>query len=225
MKKTVTLVLLAACCINGYSQDGNVSIKFCPLALADFVSFPTIQGGVEIKCSNRFTWYNEVGIKYADAYYNNTDTSFIKSSGFKLKTEVRYYFQRKYKTTFTGFYVAANAFFINDHHNAQIDYRSTGNDSTINTDVFGVKKNVFGVNAVFGVQLKIYKRFMFDAFAGVGIRYKHITTINEEYNKNVDAIISPIDLNIPAYIRGIDADGGSSVVPSITTGFRICYKL
>ncbi len=222
MKKITLLVLLAQLCWNCYGQYDRISIKFCPLAAIDVVGFPTIQAGVEIKFSDRITWYNELGIKYASSYINQTDTSFINASGFKIKSEVRYYFQRRHKTTFNGFYLAANAFFTQDHHNTQISYYHLS-DTTTQTDVFGVKKIVFGGNALFGYQQTVYKRFMIDVYAGLGLRYRHINTINKQYDKNADAIISGIDFNVPYYVRSIDADGGSSFVPSITAGFRICY--
>jgi hypothetical protein len=46
MKRLLTLVLVLAS-FNASSQQGKVTLRFCPLALADEISFPTIQGGVQ----------------------------------------------------------------------------------------------------------------------------------------------------------------------------------
>jgi hypothetical protein len=46
-----------------FSQSGKVIAKFCPLGLADEVSFPTIQGGLEIGLTKRIAWYNELNIE------------------------------------------------------------------------------------------------------------------------------------------------------------------
>lgn len=202
-------------------KNNKFLIKFCPLALMDEISFPTIQGGIEFKLSNNITWYNEIGIKYKNSYIDSKDSGFIKSAGFKLKTEIRYYFERENNLSFDGYYFAANAFFIKDHHNSEIGYRA---DSAIRTDAFGVKKNVYGVNLVFGQQSTIAKRFLVDLYCGLGIRYRSIRTNNEEYNKATDVIIRPIDINIPAMRLGVDANGGNSTVANLTMGIRICYK-
>jgi len=203
-------------------KNNKFLIKFCPLALIDAISFPTIQGGIEFKLSKNITWYNEIGIKYLKSYIDNKDSSFIKSGGFKLKTEIRYYFERENNLSFDGYYFALNAFFIKDHHNSEIGYRA--DSATTRIDAFGVRKNVYGVNLVFGQQSTVAKRFLVDLYCGLGIRYRSIRTNNEEYNKATDEIISPIDLNIPSMRLETDANGGNSIVPNLTMGIRICYK-
>ena len=210
--------------LHGYSQKEKFLVKFSPLALIDQVSFPAIQGGAEFRLSRSITWYNELGIKYLKSYMD-ADTSFLPSSGFKVKTEFRYYFQKRAKTEFEGAYFAINGFFIRDIHNTEIVYFPNNDSSRTVSDAFGVKKNVFGSNLIIGYQNFISKRFAFDFYGGFGVRFRIIHTVNKEFDKNTDVISSPIDLNIPAMRHEVDANGGNSVVPNFTLGLRLVYRL
>lgn len=78
MKQSFALLSLVLS-LHAHSQKANVLIKFSPPALIDIVSFPTIQGGVEFKLSDRLSWYHELGIKYFEPY--KPDTNFIHSYG------------------------------------------------------------------------------------------------------------------------------------------------
>lgn len=108
--KFIIVLLLFFLFLKSAAQKQNIRIKFCPAVLIDDISFSAIQGGLEFKLSDRLTLYNELGIKYRKSYIDNTDTSFIKLSGYKIKTEIRYYLQRMGKSMFDGFYCGANAF-------------------------------------------------------------------------------------------------------------------
>ncbi|HXB44004.1 MAG TPA: DUF3575 domain-containing protein [Puia sp.] len=221
--KLLAAFLLLLFSQNAYCQKENFSIKLCPLALFDEPSFPTIQGGFEFKLSRKITWYTEAGIKYRKSYYENADTNFIASNGFKLKTEIRYYLQNRNKSALDGLYFAANVFFTRDLHNTEIRYH-TQKDTVTKTDAFGAKKNIFGINLICGYQLYRSKQIGIDVYGGLGIRFRSISTINKEYNKNTDVMERPIDPNIDAIRQQIDADAGASIAPNLTLGLRICYR-
>ena len=225
--KFTTVIILTLLTLNSNAQKENILIKFCPLALIDDISFPTIQGGLEFNLSKKITWYNEVGIKYRKSFIDNdVDTNFIKSSGFKLKTEIRYYFQNRSKFSFEGSYLAANIFYTKDNHNNQIDYFHNGDTTKMLTDAFGVKKNVLGLNFIFGHQQKLNKRFLIDAYCGFGIRYRNISTINEEYSKTKDVSANQsTDPNIRIMRLNVDAETGNNIVPNLTLGLRLTYRL
>jgi hypothetical protein len=210
-----------------FAQQPKTIIKFCPLALLDDTSFPTIQGGIEIKLNNRISWYNEAGIKYRTSILDQTDTSFTKSSGFKLKTEVRYYLKKEYRIkrhTLKGFYFAANAFFTRDVYNKELTYY-TNTDTTLRNDAYNSKKKVLGLNVLLGMQQKLSNKFMIDIYLGIGIRYIDISNYHEEYNKNTDNLFHTIDLNIHSIREESDATAGPSVLPNLTGGLRLCYIL
>ena len=199
-----------------------VTIKFCPLAMADDVSFPTIQIGIEYRFSEKISWYNEFGIKYRKSYYEKTDTSFISSRGFKAKTEVRYYIKKRNRKAW-GFYGGINGFFTRDYHNTQIHYHHN-NDTTLMTDVFAVKKDVFGGNFVFGFQRNLSKKVGVDVYGGLGIRFRNVIPYNQEYNRNTDNYIYGRDMQISNFRQQTDVNGGFSTTLNITWGVRLCYK-
>lgn len=222
--KILIAILLGLFTLNGYSQNEIVVAKFCPLALLDFNGL-TIQGGVELKLSNKISWYNEFGIKIGRGISElNVDTNIVASEGYKAKTEIRYYFKANKNTRFEGDYFAANIFFIKDIHNRGITYYQAS-DSSSRIDNFGVKKNVFGMNIIYGHQETIFKNFLFDFYIGLGVRLRNISTVGEEYNKNIDVIQNPTDPKVWAIGEKADANGGFSVLPNLTCGIRLCYKL
>lgn len=173
----MTIKLLSASLLflslNVYSQKKNISLKLCPLCSVDDISFPTVQGGIEFNLSKKLTWYNEFGIKYRKSYYENADpdTTFIKSKGFKVKTEFRYYVLPG-KRKFTGEYVAVNVFFIKDQHNTEIDYYYQRDTSLMRSGAFGVEKKLFGVNVLYGFQRAITTTIAIDFYFGIGMRFR-----------------------------------------------------
>lgn len=217
---------IAFICIamNAHAQHSRAILKISPLAAADFISFPAIQGGVEFKLSKRLSWYNELGIKYMNGAFNKTDSSFTGSKGFKLKSEVRYYLQREGKRHFSspGYYFAANAFFSLDHYNTEVHYYT---NSLEHIDAFGIRKSVWGMNVLAGRQFAFYNRFMLDLYCGVGFRHRNISTSGEDYNPSADKLYTRADLNIPDIKADIDAKPGNSLAPNVTMGFRLGFQL
>jgi len=177
--------------IYAYSQNEKVVIKFCPLALVDEVTFPTIQGGVEFKLKSGISLYNELGIKYRTGYYESYDTNFINSYGFKFKFEVRFYLTKIFKYVnpdgvLKGLYVGGNLFFIRDYHNSKIGYFFEKDSSTLLSDNFVVKKNIIGTNIILGLQKQISRKFLIDFYAGLGLRIRIIENLYREYDSDRD---------------------------------------
>ena len=228
MKYTFTC-LLTISFFFAFSQKPDILVKFCPVALFDDISFPTIQGGVEFRVSHKWTWYNELGIKYRKSRMDDADTIFVRSgafTGIKFKTEARYYLQAFRKPPYTGLYVATNLFFTKDNHNTQIDYYH-GNPYPVMTDAFGVKKTTYGSNLLVGFQ-KYNSRprgFGIEFYAGFGIRVRNVQTVGQQYNPHTDYFYPSVDPVFPDYRGEIDATPGTFVVLNFTTGFRVFYKL
>ena len=230
MKHTFITFLFALLMVNGYSQNEKVIFKFSPLALIDEVTFPTIQGGIELRLKNRISWYNEIGIKYRTGYYEGTDTSFINSYGVKLKSEVRYYLAKNFVDEnnagrLSGLYLGGNIFFNRDYHNSEIGYYFGKDNSAFVIDNFAVKKNIIGTNFIFGLQEPIRGNFLVDVYAGVGFRIRFIDNLNREYDSERDTLDEPIDVTIQGIRNSIDLMNGISGTVNFTWGFRLCYKL
>lgn len=208
-----------------FGQNQRPILKFVPLSLIDDVSFPTMQAGVEFWLTERTSWYNEFGAKYRKGYYEKADTNFYASSGFKAKTEVRYYLKTNRNRNSNEYYVAANMFFTKDFHNTEINYYYQQDSGKLMADDFGVKKKVWGINLLAGRQLALGKAFLLDCYAGLGMRARNIITINEEFDYNRDKLISPHDLNVQGSRNEADAKSGKSVKPNLTLGLRLCFKI
>ena len=228
LKKLLGILFLSLHFLVSNAQTDKVSIKFSPLALIDDVSMPTIQGGLEVKLSKRIHWYNEVGIKYRRCVNEFSDTDFVQSRGFKLKSEIRYYLKGLntgfVKQPVQGFYVAGNVFFINDYHNTKVNYFALKDSSNIKQDAFGVHKKIFGINALAGFQHPIYKNFLIDLYFGLGVRFRMVNTVDKVFNKDTDSLEQTVDFSVLSIRDNVDAAGGNSVAPNITCGIRLCYR-
>lgn len=228
MKTAIFFLLTSFPIFHCFCQSKITFIKFCPLALIDDNSFPTIQGGIEFNLSDKISWYNELGIKYRKSFYENinVDTNFIASKGFKVKSEIRYYFQANKIKNKEQHYFAINGFFYQDHHNTQISYYLNSDSSSYKKDAFGVQKNVFGLNFIYGYQEQLAKKIFVDFYAGVGIRLRNISTKQKEYDDTRDSYVSPsVDINLRAERDQVDAKAGNSFLKHVTFGLRLCYKL
>lgn len=169
--------------------------------------------------SKKIGWYNEVGIKYRKSYYEMADTNVTDSKGFKLKTEIRYYF-----TTNGEIYIGGNGFYTKDFHNTKALYYYSNDSSMIMEDNFAAEKIVRGFNLVVGKQYKKWNRIYFDLYAGLGIRVVTIDQSDIEVEHNRDVLKRSPDWNIPDNRIWMDVNGGSSVLPNFSMGVRICYS-
>jgi Protein of unknown function (DUF3575) len=216
----VLLVLVISCA--GYAQSpappNKFSIYFCPLAAADIFSFPTIQAGLEWRFRGHFSWYNELGVEYIRTFVDLADTAILRPRGIKVKTELRYYFRREH-------YLAFNAFLTSDVHNTQLSYLDNRDTSMLRADAFGVRKQVYGWNVVYGVERPLGKRFWLDWYVGLGWRSRDVHPVGEEYNYSRDRMLRSIDLNVADIRADVDSRGGVSVAPNLTAGVRVVYRL
>ena len=145
-----TVLLTLFITVTSYAQQDKLSITFCPLAAADFISFQTIQGGIEYRFTPTFSWYNELGVEFMSSFINRPDSVILRPHGIKVKTEFRYFFRRGQYVAHQGQYVAVNAFLTSDAHNIGILYAHNGYNDSLRTDAFGVRKTV-GLGAECGV--------------------------------------------------------------------------
>ena len=213
-----TALLTLFITVTSYAQKDKLSITFCPLAAADFISFQTIQGGVEYRFTPTFSWYNELGVEFMSSYIDRPDSVILRPHGIKAKTEFRYFFHRRK-------YVAGNAFLTSDAHNMGILYSRNGNNDSLRSDAFGVRKKVWGLNGVYGMQQAMGKRWALDFYAGLGIRMRYIKTVGEHFVYGKDDLVSSVDPNIADIRAAAEVKTGFSVAPNLTAGIRLCYRL
>jgi len=211
--------------ITAGAQKNHPIIKFSPLAALEEGNFPVIQAGVEFPLKNNLSLYSEIGIRYRKGIYDNADTIFTGSGGFKAKVELRHYITNEWRSWLEGTYWAANIFYTNSSHNTSMVYYK-GNDSTTRIgDDFAVKKTVIGLNALRGWQNSYGKRFMVDAYIGVGIRFRIIDHSHLEYDRKVDRLDGARHFNVNEMRHQTDTRNGLSVAPNLTFGIRLGWRL
>lgn len=213
---------------SGFAQGPYVLFKVAPLALIDDVSFPTVQGGVEVALTPHISWYNEFGVRYRKGNYEKFDTNYVSTSGYKAKTEFRYYFEgnKKKKDRFCKQYVGINYFYTRHVYNSAFQYYYQNDSSYRTNDGYGVTKAVWGINLITGWQYNIGKRFMVEVYGGLGVRFRDIETVGQEFVYERDKVVLP---RHPYVLKGIydrqEAKGGKSGTLNITSGVRISCKL
>jgi hypothetical protein len=234
MKQATLILLIVFVSLTAYCQK-NISLKFSPLALIDDVSFPTIQAGIDYRFSDRFSWYNEAGVKYRRSMYDKYwDTSFATSKGFKIKTELRYYLseapfsffgKRKKFQKPSGSYLAFNLFYSSDIKNNGVDYYYRRDSTTQRTDVFDVNKKIFGFNFLVGKERSLGEHLSFDLYLGGGVRFRNIKTNHQEYDPWLDGWITPIDLNVHTIFTEAEVKQKKDATGNLSCGIRVAYKL
>lgn len=225
--KKLLMVLFSSACISSYSQDVKVKLLLSPLCLIDDFSFPTFQPGIEIRLTKRLAFFSEFGIKYAKASYEYTDTSFIKSSGYKAKTEIRYYLKTRNNekgTNERGLFIGINGFYIKDTFNDILYYYDRNNPEIEIPDCFAVKKNVWGTNLIFGWQQVFIKHIVIESYGGFGVRCRKIENFQNQFDTSVDELVHSID---PSYDVGTsitNSEVGTHFLLNFTAGFRLGYQ-
>ena len=229
MKRGSFLVILVM--ISGFSfgQYEKQNIQFCPLSLVDDFTFPAVQGGYERSLSQRFSIYNEIGIRYRQGFLDRADTLFIKNSGFRVKSEVRYYFPRSFgnegvKTVLHGLYIAVNIFYVMNNHSSEISYHPSGNNTLLAYDNFSVRRNETGINLLLGLQKKLINHFLINIYAGGGYRMRIINNSQLKYDSGTDILNKPSRFDINGFRNDIDLKSGTSFSPSLTLGLRLGYR-
>jgi hypothetical protein len=177
----------------------------------------------------KLAWYNEIGVKYRSSAYEGADTSHVKSSGLKIKTEFRYYFTKNSEDEDSRNpvgYLGLNLFYVKDWHNTEVGYYKNEDTSQYRIDNLGVRKNIYGLNVVAGIQLRFPKieHFLFEGYAGIGIRFSNVNNVNQEYDPDKDEMLHPVDFTFQALKNSIDTDQGFHTYFNLTGGIRLCYR-
>jgi hypothetical protein len=206
----------------------RILFKVAPLTLLDDYSFPTVQGGVEVALGPKIGWYNEFGFRYRKGKDAFVDTSFLPSTGYKLKSELRYYFKLKYDAYgnwLRDHYVAVNFYYTRSEGNADVAYYYHNDSTTRLYDNFGVTKNIWGLNVIYGWQTELSKRFLVDVYGGLGTRFRDIVTVNKQFDPELDNRIGPRHPNVYNVRDKAEAKGGKSSTINISFGARFACRL
>lgn len=182
----VIAILLSA---NVYTQQSPDSskwiLKFAPLALIDPLT-ATIQPGIEYKFTPRWSLEADYGLRFRalELASFNKDVNHYRYNKFRLEGRWYYGFRRKSFATTLPYFIAAEAFFINQQYGKNKNYFSPRNDTiTIDFDSAGLRRTVSGLCFKVGVQshFKRDSKLFMEWAIGIGVR-----TINIQYNNVVN---------------------------------------
>jgi hypothetical protein len=220
--------LLTPCLVK--SQDTTLNkciVKFNATALIN-PAFPAIKMGVEKPLSDRLSISGEIGYKFTNLRNHRADTSFLKPRGYSGNIECRYYLKNHNITKKPARnYLAINLFYTEEQYNLGVTYTDiTDTTKTLepygDIDVLTVDKKKWGVNLIYGKQRQLTKRWILDAYVGLGLRQKTVVNTHREYDKKKH-ILSGYDL-IP-YFDSLDMSESSGLNVSFTMGIRLGFVL
>ena len=212
-------------------------IKANLLSLVDFFSFPTAQIGIERKITKDFSINVETGLQIYNLGLGKKelDTLVLKNKGFKINIEGRYYITNlltksdlKSKKPYFGIqlfyrqYNYGNSVFytIDPNYDKPYSYNQENNIKieTI-SDEYEVQKTIYGLNITAGMQLKLYKNFIFEPYVGAGIMNWNAENFNRSFKNN------KIESTTCNHCFFTDFSEDSGLKFNLTYGFRIGYKL
>lgn len=201
-------------------------MKWNTTAAVDVFSFPTIQFAVEKKLNDNFSIQTEIGYQFYE--FSKPETSIVKTSGFRLIAEGRFYVFNYFKNDKTkkrksdGLYTGIQIFYRKNNYNYNQEYYTNQSDyeNHINllSDTFGVKKEVYGTNICLGYQIP-FNNFILEPYVYIGVLKRNIENLEREYNPNIGHV-SADDI----HYRGKDLEEESRNDGNFSFGLRLGYK-
>ena len=187
-------------------------VKWSPTRLTGFVNT-----GIELSCERRTGNYfaTQVMASYLlPVSVWGLDYAFKpKIKGYRLAIEEKFYFK---KSAPFGPYTSLELNYLKTQYSA-IEWFSLKNvyiDSTFNQnasygDTIGINKQTFSINIKLGYQY-FFKRFSFDCYVGLGLRYKDVSHFDRINPK--DEMEIPTDLNF-SYITNLNGHYWTAIIP------------
>jgi len=106
---------------------------------------------------------------------------------FKANIEFRYFISQFINSGLSGkivrYYVAVQPFYTKNQYNTIITYHTRDNPTVWIDDEFGVKKNTFGLDAIFGFQKPVSDKVVVDLYGGIGIIKRTLSNTQLYYNE------------------------------------------
>jgi len=213
MNKPLCILILLLTCRIVYAQDTlkypKLIFKVTPLNFLDNISFRSAQVGFEFRFAPKYSVDFSYGQIFGREFYNK-----YKGTGFKVKSEIRRYLNNKRPRKLSR-YLALEGFYHNVDHPANNTFEDTVTATIYNEDYF-IKKDLWGLNIKCGFEVSSLNRFVFDAFAGIGLRVKNVQHLNRTRPEDEFHIVDLLAINIR------DQEGNYAVF-NLSLGFKIGY--
>ncbi len=190
-------------------------LKLNVVSVAD-INYPTIQPGYQYNFDYRTGVEIAVGIPItiANTKEKVTDSTFYNF--YKLRAVFKRYAPE------SNFYYGVEAFYTKAHYNDYVYiYSVKTRASTFAADYAEIRKNVFGIAARFGKTFFIAKRFYFEYFTSLGVRF-----VNIKLPVNINAVA--IQYQGPPFggFTSSPADiVGTIIKPHVVFGLQLVYEL
>ncbi|HSD13136.1 MAG TPA: hypothetical protein VLB74_00665 [Flavobacterium sp.] len=227
MRRIFLLLLFSLNSLNFFAQTEetkpkNWIVKWNATAAVDVFSFPTVQFAVERKLNNYFSVQAEYGIQLYG--FPKSDTVSVKNYGHRVIIEGRFYIfnylkKDKSKTRKSdGLYTGLQLSYRKNSYNFTQEYYLNETDSDIQTDVIGVKKEVYAINVCFGYQIPFHN-FILEPYVYLGYFNRNIENFDREYDESAGHV--PVD---DIHYFGSDLTEESDSYGNVSFGLRLGYK-
>ena len=219
IRTTILFIIILSTQIACGQKDSVIDNRFCvkvsPLSLLNHYDGPCYKVGAEIKLHNNISTYFEYGgyvkIKESIFYAKNNLTGFI------LKSEIKYYLNRKNLTT--GQYISLEYSYKNQNFgfwgNIKVDSLTTYYKD------YNISKDVSCFNLKFGEVSNKNKWFIFEYFAGMGILFMKGSNNLTEFERENIMHGEKQGGNPAGLIRLTQPWATLSITAGIKLGFRI----
>jgi hypothetical protein len=191
-------------------KDNALLITVSPLALADMYDGASLRLGAETKLNQKVGLALEGG-----TYLTYLKSTKINPQGFLIRPSVKYYFSQKSP----GKFLAVEYMYKDQKYNF-IDSIVLNNNRF--EKEYGMKRIVHSVVVKYGKLIDLGKKFVFEWYLGVGVRYmrSHSTLTPEEE----DGILSGEAGDCPIQ-EDIIRLTGTHIYPDFRGGVKIGYKI
>ncbi|HZG00219.1 MAG TPA: hypothetical protein VEY71_04410 [Chitinophagales bacterium] len=188
-------------------NERRISLTTKPLGLANPI-LPNATFGIGIQLHERFAVDADFG--WIRSWNRNTvidEPSAVVKNGFKTTLELKYYVNRPVYFSLQGFYNRYN------RTREQYVWRY-GRAFQQALELDGTLR-VYGVHAMAGITFaKPGRRFNYETFGGYGVRYRQTGVAN-----------MPPDAEYASLQEPTGGLGNNELIPSMTVGVRVGYKL
>jgi len=219
----VITILLIAVTQNSFGQkdygdydyiDNKFYISLSPIALIDFVDYPSIRISADARV------YKNISISVENAIYPTIALRSYKEdvSGFAIKPCVKFYFNKD--KIINRNYIGLEYQYKQIYYHLTDSIKNGGNPYYTR---YGITRYINCINVKYGELYNLNKRWIAEWFAGIGIRFFHSFTDlpQEEY----DGIILREALGNTSMAGSQARTIGDHTVLNITAGAKICYRL
>ena len=225
------IIVLLNICILSFAQPSEKKpdwiLKWNPTSSIDIFSFPTVQFSMEKKITDYVSLIAEFGYQCYD--FRQMDTTFLAPKGFKCNIEGRFYLSKISHSSLAGLmegtYIGIQPFIRRNQYTTGISYLTDPDTIHYKSDDFGVKKFIYGINCIMGMQRTMSSRLIVDLYLGIGILNRLIKNGNRQYNVNLGEHIASRgpDFNPRILEKNLSEQSGFGV--NLTFGLRLGIKL